>query len=1245
MDNSPYSSIIPPDRRGPTALPRHSYNSNVGGGEGAEGGRRNDGDGSSNLGDRNFPQNTQATLPQQYQHFSAFGPPTSTPASGTGIQPLRTLPPGPSFLSSYNAPHFRSSPHGYPETMPQLPSPLTSHRYEYPLQSYQSTTASSGGPGGIQPWQYGGPSRRRESMPDMVNKDTSHPLFSNRPMVGGSGSDFTSPTLLGSDGGNGLQQYVHSLTGLVQTSPVQASPATLGIRTWQPMSSVPPQPPTSSAPTTKRKRARASTFGSRTTDDDESQTASVSASASVPPNAANTSVNSVDEDELASSVAGENIAQGNQPPITAKDFSKQLVKSSVEAETSGSAQNMDVEEGQEGDEKLDHRKRKRNRTIRSCVPCHNHKRRCDRKRPCGRCTALGLTGTCVYEIDEARDMNDPEVAETERLRRRIAELEQVVRDLRQKAPTRAQAQLAAITSADPASSSAVIEESAGEDKKRRVIVDRFARFKLDEAKDVENSAAAAGMALDKNPSGPPIHHATADYKSEPYQTYLLPGEEMSSDKTGRKVFLGASTGKSMLRRLRELAKDKGDGQLLSVPEDVAFTGVFPDLRKTYPFTTIWSHENFSAEIIGLLPSPEQAELLWQAWEEEHAVYFHPFHMPTIHAEYSAFFAMSTQDKMNIPLSSLALHLIICALGCVIRATCAELFGNPDVSMARNGHVRKLSKDQKDLTSSRLQSELYLSASFQALRLCAYLANPTMRTVQAQLLQMVYLLASERASDAWTTGGTLVKQAIALGLHKDPLSLDPKISMRDAEIRRRLWWSIAGFECMLSLFFGRPSTISYYSTNLPQDRPDANLSELPGSAQQYLPPSNVLSNETTEQTYHAAFYQLTIPSFELLDRIFTVDRRFSRSTIYGWFSPPPKDSTEQQSSSSFQPSGDNNQHTYQDAIRLAQDISQWYSHLPSGMKFSGDDTPEYLLGSRNRRQLNQTLILSMKTWSIVMVLHRPYLRLDPTAYPESTEICSQAAHLLLRTYKSMADTKSTLAWSFWTMHYRAFQAGAVCAFLAIRQPGTEIADKCLNDLQGVIRVFEDRLSTWNVSHPVQADLCEGLVQLEKLVTAATQQRNTPLQQHTATASSSHSSMSPNMFGMSPKTFSDSSFTTPLSQIQAFPPVSLPTPANAGSGNPNFYSNFSNGLPTGNQTHNHNHSTEPRIDPMSGGTSGNINGNGNGDLGGQMNADFNGPEPLALPQFWASMFGIKMDKAKEPAALGVQNSASASGNGSW
>jgi hypothetical protein len=34
-----------------------------------------------------------------------------------------------------------------------------------------------------------------------------------------------------------------------------------------------------------------------------------------------------------------------------------------------------LEDDDADEEKMDHRKRKRNRTIRSCVPCHNHKRK------------------------------------------------------------------------------------------------------------------------------------------------------------------------------------------------------------------------------------------------------------------------------------------------------------------------------------------------------------------------------------------------------------------------------------------------------------------------------------------------------------------------------------------------------------------------------------------------------------------------------------------------------------------------------------------------------------------------------------------------------------------------------------------------------------------------------------------------------------------------------------------------------
>lgn len=79
----------------------------------------------------------------------------------------------------------------------------------------------------------------------------------------------------------------------------------------------------------------------------------------------------------------------------------------------------------------DHRRKRRNRTTQSCLNCHTSKRMCDRKRPCGRCTQLGLTGLCVYEVDDPNQRSDVS-SETLRLQKRVAELESVIRELKNK---------------------------------------------------------------------------------------------------------------------------------------------------------------------------------------------------------------------------------------------------------------------------------------------------------------------------------------------------------------------------------------------------------------------------------------------------------------------------------------------------------------------------------------------------------------------------------------------------------------------------------------------------------------------------------------------------------------------------------------------------------------------------------------------------------------------------------------------
>ena len=142
------------------------------------------------------------------------------------------------------------------------------------------------------------------------------------------------------------------------------------------------------------------------------------------------------------------------------------------------------------------------------------------------------------------------------------------------------------------------------------------------------------------------------------------------------------------------------------------------------------------------------------------------------------------------------------------------------------------------------------------------------------------------------------------------------------------------------------------------------------------------------------------------------------------------------------------------------------------------------------------------------MHRPYLRADPTAYPESTEICLRAAQFILSAYRVGAGARASIMWLWWTMSYRvsatsgpptdvqAFHAGTVCAFIAIREPHTERSQRCMvsqvrktwvvrltnqDDLRGAIAILEDRSATWHTSHPVQGDLCNGLVKLLNLAT--------------------------------------------------------------------------------------------------------------------------------------------------------------------
>lgn len=100
--------------------------------------------------------------------------------------------------------------------------------------------------------------------------------------------------------------------------------------------------------------------------------------------------------------------------------------------------------------------------------------------------------------------------------------------------------------------------------------------------------------------------------------------------------------------------------------------------------------------------------LLDSWRTEVCPFFIAWHTSSLEVEYRRFFTMTTAEKMNVPLSSLAIFLMICSLGCVMRASKMEIFGHPDRKVANEAKLAGVSppRDVKDLTCSRLQSELY-----------------------------------------------------------------------------------------------------------------------------------------------------------------------------------------------------------------------------------------------------------------------------------------------------------------------------------------------------------------------------------------------------------------------------------------------------------------------------------------------------------------------------------------------------------
>ncbi|KAI9609629.1 hypothetical protein H4Q26_007594 [Puccinia striiformis f. sp. tritici PST-130] len=662
----------------------------------------------------------------------------------------------------------------------------------------------------------------------------------------------------------------------------------------------------------------------------------------------------------------------------------------------------------------DHRRRKRNRTMQSCLPCHTNKRRCNRGRPCERCTSLGITGNCVYETEDPSvikkiDLKDP-ACEIARLRDRIAELEGVVRILKEDHIPSNNVILTARSELNPDGNRPILEmfqsSRNGEGDSSEPVSPSFKARTIPSLVRLEARVSTQTSALSCPPG---------------MKCYGEDQNVIEDDEDGRKMFLGHAAGGSLLRKLQGLTSPELKPHTLDsdaspprnemITAKVAYMGLFGGkIGKRWAFETpgsVTSSSDMMNVILDALPTPACAQQCIDTFLEDVDCFYHAWHTPSIIELYQGFFSMSRSEQERLPFNQLSVIVSILTA----TSDLASDLGCPSDDGWRA--QARLSDENKSLAVFILNKlGILLYGSFSQAGILS--GHPSIECIQAQLLLVLYMVNNDRCTDAWCFIGGVIKQAQCLGLHIDPSKLNPHMPVLEQELRRRVW-------CLIGQALAAPPS---------------------------LPPQGV-----TELTYHVFNWETCLYARDMMDRIFG-------QAVWGWGkSPEPQEGPK-----------------YEQVVQLDTTIKTWYHRVPVAMRFEPDpieDQPSKPSGSfqtasqvfqpsstgvgiedlRRREPMlaKQALLLSISANTILLLLHRPFLSLSlenstgAVGHQMSEEQCVRSSQVIIEAQRLLVELfpATRRMWYGW---YQTFHAAMTCAWISLLRtpthPMSGLSRKCI-----------------------------------------------------------------------------------------------------------------------------------------------------------------------------------------------------------
>lgn len=410
------------------------------------------------------------------------------------------------------------------------------------------------------------------------------------------------------------------------------------------------------------------------------------------------------------------------------------------------------------------------------------------------------------------------------------------------------------------------------------------------------------------------------------------------------------------------------GLLSNIPYSLATGSNIFGIGTAHPFANIWTKNWGLDEVIVMMPSKIQCDILISRYFECVDPVYPMLHQRTFMDEYEHFWILPIEERYHFDPAFVALMFVMYALG---------------TQFQQLGQVAASSHAKVD------GAELHASAANQALRASSYLSCASIRSIQAMVLMVYFLINDNHASDGWAFAGILMRQAYAMGLHRDPNIVAPEASVFQKNERRKLWQAVLLQDTFLTVLLSLPPNATHTDVNVDDlfDEPAETYSSHNGNSASSTDTAYIRGSWTL-----ANLVQESICSPRCLDMPICATPRHK--------------------------------------TKLVADFRAVYRAFPDIFR-SWDAESLTVLAQTNSRAVRQTLFLTSNYFHNLMLVHAS----ESSEVPVNVRGTLEAAHEALNAFFMLFSLFEQEARTWWVFSHRAFLE-ALCIGSVLRETTRE-----------------------------------------------------------------------------------------------------------------------------------------------------------------------------------------------------------------